>query len=148
MNGPRFLVFGTLFGFALSRARVTDYDTIAAMFRLTDLHVVGVIGSAIATTAVGFWLLRRSGNRTLTGRPIELGAKPWRMGAVWGGLTFGAGWALSGACPGTALAQVGEGKLVALFTVAGILGGTYLYGRVRSRLGTPAAPARTAAAPS
>jgi len=124
VNGPRFLGFGALFGFALSRARVTDYDTIAGMFRLTDLHLVGVIGSAIATAAVGFWLLRRSGNRTLTG------------------------WALSGACPGTALAQVGEGKLAALFTVGGILGGTYLYGRVRSRLGTPAAPARAAAAAS
>ena len=148
MKGRRFLVFGALFGFALSRARVTDYDTIAGMFRLTDLHVVGVIGSAIATAAVGFWLLRRSGNRTLTGRPIELGARPWRIGALWGGLTFGAGWALSGACPGTALAQVGEGKLAALFTVGGILGGTYLYGRVRSRLGTPAAPARAAAAAS
>ena len=148
MKGRRFLVFGALFGFALSRARVTDYDTIAGMFRLTDLHVVGVIGSAIATAAVGFWLLRRSGNRTASGQPIELRAKPWQMGAVWGGLTFGAGWALSGACPGTALAQVGEGKLAALFTVGGILGGTYLYGRVRSRLGTPAAPARAAAAAS
>jgi uncharacterized protein len=148
MKASRFLGFGALFGFALSRARATDYDTIAGMFRLTDFHLVGVIGSAIATAAVGFWLLRRSGNRTATGQPIELGDKPWRPGAVWGGLTFGAGWALSGACPGTALAQVGEGKLVALVTVAGILGGTYIYGHVRSRLGTPAAPARTVAAAS
>jgi uncharacterized protein len=148
MKAPRFLVFGALFGFALSRARATDYDTIAGMFRLTDFHLVGVIGSAIATAAVGFWLLRRTGNRTATGQAIELGDKPWRSGAVWGGLTFGTGWALSGACPGTALAQVGEGKLVALVTVAGILSGTYLYGHLRSRLGRPAAPARAVAAPS
>lgn len=49
--GPRaFLLFGALFGFVLSRARVTDYDAMASMFRLADFHVVGVIGSAIATT--------------------------------------------------------------------------------------------------
>ncbi len=137
MNPGYFLIFGTLFGFVLSRARATDYDTMAAMFRLTDLHLVGVIGLAIATAALGFWLLCRAGSHTLSGRPLEPRKKPWHTGAIWGGLLFGTGWALSGACPGTALAQAGEGKLVALFTVAGILTGTYLYGRVRSRLGTP-----------
>lgn len=134
----RFLVFGTLFGFVLSRARATDYDTIAGMFRLTDLHLMFVIGFAIGTAALGFWLLRRTRNRTLSGQPIALGKKRWHPGVIGGGLLFGAGWALSGACPGTSLAQLGEGKLVALFTVAGILAGTYVYGLVRSKLGTPA----------
>jgi hypothetical protein len=138
MHPWRFLVFGALFGFALSRARATDYDTIAAMFRLTDLHLMFVIGLAIGTAALGFRVLRRAGNRTPSGAPIELRKKPWHRGAIWGGLLFGAGWALSGACPGTALAQVGEGKLVALFTVAGILAGTYAYGLIRSKAGTPA----------
>ena len=135
MRPGSFIVFGALWGFVLSRARATDYDTIAAMFRFTDLHLYGVIGSAIATAALGFWLLRQAGSRTATGRPVELSDKPWHLGAVWGGLTFGAGWALSGACPGTSLAQIGEGKLVAWFTAAGILLGTYLYGRARSRIG-------------
>jgi uncharacterized membrane protein YedE/YeeE len=145
---PAFLAFGVLFGFALSRSRATDYDTIAGMFLLTDLHLVGVIGTAIATAAVGFWLLRRAGGRTVRGEPIELRRKPWHPGAVWGGLLFGAGWALSGACPGTSLVQLGEGKLVALATVAGILAGTYLYGWVRSTRGVPPAPARAWAKPS
>lgn len=146
MSPPVFTVFGVLFGFALSRARATDYDTIAGMFRLTDLHLMGVIGSAIATAALGFWLLRHAGSRTVFGQSAELKRKPWHTGAIWGGLVFGVGWALSGACPGTSLAQVGEGKLVALFTVAGILVGTYLYGWVRSSLTTPPAPARVGAA--
>ena len=52
--GPRaFPLFGALFGFVRSRARVTDYDAMAAMFRLADFHGVGVIGSAIATAAAG-----------------------------------------------------------------------------------------------
>lgn len=127
-----FTFFGVLFGFVLSRARVTDYDTIASMFRLTDLHLFGVIGAAIPTAALGLWALRRAGNRTLAGGAADIRPKPWNRGAIWGGLLFGAGWALTGACPGTALAQVGEGKLIASFSVIGILLGTYLYGWTRS----------------
>jgi len=137
MSPPLFMLFGILFGFILSRAGVTDYDVIAGMFRLTDVHLFGVIGSAIGTAALGFWALRRAGNRTISGEPIDLRRKPWQRGAIWGGLVLGAGWALTGACPGTSLVQVGEGKLVALFTVAGILAGTYVYGWFRSRLNTP-----------
>jgi uncharacterized membrane protein YedE/YeeE len=146
MRGPLFTLFGILFGLVLSRSGVTDYDTIAAMFRLSDFHLFGVIGSAIATAALGFWVLRRAGNRTVAGAPIEVRRKPWQSGAVGGGLVFGAGWALSGACPGTALVQIGEGKLMALVTIAGIIAGTYLYGWARSRLDVPPAPRRLARA--
>jgi uncharacterized protein len=133
-----FTLFGALFGFVLSRGRLTDYDTMAAMFRLGEFHVFGVIGTAIATAAIGLWLVRRAGNRTVMGAPVEVRPKPWRPGAVWGGLTFGAGWALTGTCPGTSLAQLGEGKLFAAFTVAGILAGTYVYGLLASRRTTRA----------
>jgi uncharacterized membrane protein YedE/YeeE len=139
MSRVTFTLFGVLFGFVLSRARVTDYDTIAGMFRLTDLHLFGVIGSAIPIAAVGLWLLRRAGNRTLGGATAEVRPKPWNRAALPGGVLFGAGWALTGACPGTALAQIGEGKLVALLSVAGMLVGTYLYGWIRS-LPTESAP--------
>src|SRR3989442_8201147 len=54
-----FTIFGTLFGFVLSRGRVSDYDTIAGMFRLTDLHLFGVIGTAISTAGIGLCLIRR-----------------------------------------------------------------------------------------
>src|SRR6266542_1162435 len=118
MRSPAFMLFGVLFGFVLSRGRLTDYDTMARMFRLAEFHVFGVIGSAILTAAIGLWLLRRAGHRTVAGQSIEMRPKPWHAGAAWGGLVLGAGWALTGACPGTSLVQVGEGKVVALFTVA------------------------------
>jgi len=127
-----FTLFGALFGFVLSRGRVSDYDTIAGMFRLTDLHLFGVIGAAIGTSAIGLWMIRQGGNRTVSGAPVDVRRKPWQPGVFSGGLVLGAGWALSGACPGTSLVQVGEGKLLALFTVAGIALGTYLFGRLRS----------------
>jgi uncharacterized membrane protein YedE/YeeE len=143
---PVFILFGALFGFVLARARLTDYDTMAAMFRLGEFHVFGVIGSAIATAALGLWLLRRAGQRTVSGQPIEMRPKPWHPGALWGGLVLGAGWGLTGACPGTSLVQVGEGRLVALCTVAGILSGTYLYGWIRSRSGRPSVSPRVSEA--
>jgi uncharacterized membrane protein YedE/YeeE len=127
-----FTIFGALFGFVLSRGRVSDYDTIAGMFRLTDPHLFGVIGAAIATAALGLWLIRRGGNRTLTGAPVEVRRRPARPGVFLGGLVLGAGWALTGACPGTSLVQVGEGKVLAISTVTGILVGTYVFGCLRS----------------
>jgi uncharacterized membrane protein YedE/YeeE len=121
-----FIFFGALFGFCLSRARATDYDAILGMFRLTDLHLFGVIGVAIATAGLGLLVLRKIGVHSLGGEPIRLAPKPMHASVFTGGLIFGVGWALSGACPGTALAQLGEGKLYALATVAGIVAGTWL----------------------
>jgi uncharacterized protein len=115
-----------------SRGRVSDYDTIAGMFRLTDLDLFGVIGMAIATSGVGLWLIRRRGNGTVTGDPVDVRRKAWQPSVFPGGLVLGAGWALTGASPGTSLVQVDKGKLVAVFTVAGILVGTYVFGRLRS----------------
>ncbi|HEV8547644.1 MAG TPA: DUF6691 family protein [Polyangiaceae bacterium] len=113
--------FGVLFGFVLSRVGATDYDAIAGMFRLEKLHLAGVMATAIGMLAFAFWSIRRRSARTLSGKPIALTPKPMTKGLVAGALLFGVGWALSGTCPGTALAQLGEGKLAALATVAGIL---------------------------
>ena len=96
------------------------------------LGVFTLFGAAIVTAALGLWLIRRGGNRTVGGAPVEVRRKPWQEGVFAGGLVLGAGWALTGSCPGTSLVQVGEGKLVAVFTVAGILVGTYVFGRLRS----------------
>jgi uncharacterized membrane protein YedE/YeeE len=140
MNAARTTAFGLLFGFILSRAGATSYDAIAGMFRLTDLHLFGVIGVAIAVNVIGFRLLARRG-RARGGEALALVRKPWTPGLVTGGLLFGVGWAVSGTCPGTALAQIGEGRLAGLFTFGGILFGAWLQGRVaESRTRTRAAP--------
>jgi uncharacterized membrane protein YedE/YeeE len=127
------LAFGALFGFILSRAGATDYDAISGMFRLSDLHLFGVIGIAIAVNAVGFAFLRKRPSRALNGEPIALGNKPMTRGLFAGALLFGVGWALSGTCPGTALAQVGEGRLAGWVTFAGILLGALIEQRQNER---------------
>ncbi len=123
-----FLAFGALFGFILSRVGATDYDAIVGMFALTDLHLMGVIGSAVLVAGVGLRLLRR--RRPTLAALASMTPKPRKAGNVVGGLLFGAGWAITGTCPGTVMAQLGEGKMVALFTLTGILIGAALYQRL------------------
>ena len=125
----RHVVFGSAFGFILSRAGATSYDAIAGMFLLEDLHLFGVIGVAIAVSAIGFELMRRTGVKARRGGAIALSKKPVQPGLVIGGLLFGVGWGLAGTCPGTALAQIGEGRLAGVFTFAGILLGAWLQQR-------------------
>lgn len=126
----RYVAFGLLFGFVLSRAGATDYDAVLGMFRLTDLHLYGVIGVAVAVSALGFQLFRRGVVRPRMGEPAALVAKPMSRGLITGALVFGVGWAIAGTCPGTAIAQIGEGHLAGLFTFAGILLGAGVQQRV------------------
>lgn len=117
----RVTLFGMLFGFALSRVGATDYDAIAGLFQLRDFTLAGVMGVAIALLAIAFTLLRRLRPLRSSGEPLSLEQKPMQRGLALGSLLFGAGWALAGTCPGTALAQLGEGRLAAVATLAGIL---------------------------
>jgi hypothetical protein len=119
-----------IFGFVLSRVGATDYDAIHGMFMLTDLHLYGVIGTAVAVAALGFAYVRRRTLRGPGGVPLAIVAKPMKPGLIIGGLMFGAGWALTGTCPGTALAQLGEGTLAGGITILGILAGAYARTRI------------------
>ena len=127
-----FLLFGTLFGFLVSRAGATTFDFYAKLFLFEDLQLLWVIATAVIVGAAGVAVLRLTGARVLaTGAALVYEVKPMRGGLAAGALVFGVGWGLAGACPGTAPAMLGEGKLAAGFTIIGILLGTYLYGLLR-----------------
>lgn len=129
-----FLPLGALFGFVLSRAGATTYDYYVKLFLFQDLQLFWVMAVAAGVGMVGVPLLKRFRPTTLIGnQPMELTGKPWKASLVPGALLFGVGWGLAGACPGTALAMLGEGKLGSLFTIAGLLFGTYIYGWLQSR---------------
>lgn len=133
-----FLLMGAVFGFILSRAGATTYDYYAKLFLFEDLQLMWVIGTAAAVGAVGVMIMKKLGAKTLVGgEPIAFEGKPWKKSLVAGSLLFGAGWGLAGACPGTALAMLGEGKLMAGFSIAGILLGTYLYGVLHGEASQP-----------
>jgi uncharacterized protein len=124
-----FLPLGALFGFLLSRAGATTYDFYAKLFLFENLQLVWVIGTAVVVGIPGLQLLKRAHARALlTGEPIEFRGKPMTRELPLGALMLGVGWGLSAACPGTVLTMIGEGKVSALFTVVGIILGTYAYG--------------------
>ncbi|NOX37265.1 MAG: YeeE/YedE family protein [Calditrichaeota bacterium] len=134
-----FLVLGTVFGFLLSRAGATTYDYYAKLFLFQDLQLLYVIATAAGIGMMGMAFIRRYRPRSvLEGQPITLEPKPFQKHLIPGSLVFGLGWGLAGACPGTALVMLGEGKLGALFTIIGLVMGTYIYGILVSRKLYPA----------
>lgn len=129
-----FLGLGALFGFLLSRAGATEPELIARLFLFEDLHLLWVIVAAIGVGAVGLALMRRFKVCALgQATPLRLEGKPYVATLIPGGLLFGLGWGLTGSCPGTVLAMLGEGKLYALPILAGLVFGTWLYGRLQGR---------------
>ncbi len=129
-----FLGFGVLFGALLTRSGATDYDYYAKLFLFTDLQLVWVIGGAVVVGVPGVLLLRRSGARAAVGGlAIDFSQKPIVRGLAAGAVLLGIGWGLTAACPGTVLAMLGQAKLAAVPTIAGILIGTWSYGWFQDR---------------
>jgi hypothetical protein len=125
-----YLLAGIFFGFSLSRSGASDYDFIYHMFTGQNLKLALLMGTAIIVGGLGMILLKALGNKDVKGEKIKINRKSLNKYTVIGGILFGVGWAISGACPGTVLAQIGEGKALGLFTFFGMLFGTYLYARI------------------
>ncbi len=118
-----YLGMGTVFGFVLSRSGAADYNYIQQMFLFESLQLYGIIGTAVAITAPGLWLLKRR-KTTVFGRPLIIETRTFHRGNIAGGLLFGAGWSIAGMCPGPIFVNIGEGKVYALAALAGALVGT------------------------
>ena len=138
-----FLLYGLLgaaFGLVLVQSQVISWFRIVEMFRFESFHMYGVIGSAVATAALGVWVIQKLGLTTASGEPIRIAPKAWGDSRVpgaryWmGGTVFGLGWALLGACPGPLLALLGGGVSVMLVALAAALAGTWSYALLRDRL--------------
>ena len=125
------LGFGILFGFTLSRVGASEFDLIFNMFTGANLKLVGVILMAIIVGLVGMQLLKKQNITTRSGQPIKISHKKLGRWSLLGAALFGIGWGMAGACPGTVLAQLGEGKIFSFFTFGGMIYGTYIYARLR-----------------
>jgi uncharacterized membrane protein YedE/YeeE len=130
----KYLAVGILFGIVFVKAEIVSWFRIQEMFRLQSFHMYGVIGSAIITAALSVWLIKKFRIRTIYGEPITFHNKKFNKGQVYGGLLFGFGWALTGACPGPLFAQLGMGITVVLVIILSAIAGTWIYGKFRDRL--------------
>ncbi|MFY0104121.1 DUF6691 family protein, partial [Acinetobacter baumannii] len=91
---------------------------------LQSFHMYGVIGSAVITGAISVWLIKKFNIKTLQGESIIFHPKSFNKGQVYGGLLFGLGWAITGACPGPLYAQIGIGSTVIIITLVSAIAGT------------------------
>lgn len=130
----KYVLFGILFGIILVKAEVISWFRIQEMFRLQSFHMYGVIGSAVAVGMVSVFLIKKFKVKTIYGEPILFVKKELNKGNIIGGLLFGAGWAMTGACPGPLYAQIGVGWLPVIVTLASAILGTWCYGVWREKL--------------
>ncbi len=115
------IVFGFVFGFLLQKGGVGTYHILVGQLLLQDWTVVKVMLTAVVVGMAGVSVLRHFGKAKLHLKPTRLGPN------IIGGLVFGAGFALLGYCPGTAAAALGQGSWDALFGMAGLVAGSWLY---------------------
>jgi uncharacterized membrane protein YedE/YeeE len=130
----KYLIAGVFFGILLVKSEVISWYRIQEMFRLQSFHMYGVIGSAVLVGMISVWIIKKFKLKTIDGEVIAFFPKKFNKGNVYGGLIFGFGWAMTGACPGPLFAQVGTGALVITVTLLMAIAGTWVYGYFRDRL--------------
>lgn len=130
----KYLVLGILFGFIFIKAEVISWFRIQEMFRLQSFHMYGIIGSAIFVAMISIFIIKKFNIKTIYGEEIIFHKKKFNKGQIYGGLIFGFGWALTGACPGPLFAQIGTGATVVVVTLFSAIAGTWVYGYFRDKL--------------
>jgi uncharacterized membrane protein YedE/YeeE len=130
----KYAIAGIGFGIVLIKAEVVSWFRIQEMFRFESFHMYGVIGSAVVVGIISVFLIKRTRAKAITGEPITFAPKPFNRGLIFGGVLFGMGWAITGACPGPLYAQIGAGFPVVIVTLLSAIAGTWCYGYLREKL--------------
>ena len=134
MKNIRYLLVGIIFGIVITKAEVISWFRIQEMFQFTSFHMYGVIGTAVCVGAISFFLIRKMKWKTVDGNEITYEPKKFDKGQIIGGLIFGLGWAITGACPGPLFAQIGNGFGVISITLLSAIAGTWVYGLIANKL--------------
>jgi uncharacterized membrane protein YedE/YeeE len=131
-----YLGMGTIFGIILVKSEVVSWFRIQEMFRFQAFHMYGIIGSAIVVAGASIALLRRANATTIRGEPITISDKPFNRGTnqILGGIAFGVGWGLLGACPGPIYALIGAGVTPVLVGLLSAVVGAWTYGQLKPYL--------------
>jgi uncharacterized membrane protein YedE/YeeE len=130
----KYLVVGIAFGIVFVKAEIISWFRIQEMFRLESFFMYGVIGTAVVVGMISVFIIKTFNIKTLSGEKIVFENKTFNKGQIFGGLIFGIGWAITGACPGPLFAQIGSGFLVVIVTLLSAIAGTWVYGYFRDKL--------------
>jgi uncharacterized membrane protein YedE/YeeE len=130
----KYAAVGLIFGVVFVKAEVISWFRIQEMFRLQSFHMYGVIGTAVVIGMLSVWLIKKFKVKTIHGESIEFHPKKFNKGQIIGGIIFGFGWAMTGACPGPLFAQIASGFFVVAVVLASAIAGTWVYGYFREKL--------------
>ena len=130
----KYAAWGILFGIVFVKAEIVSWFRIQEMFRFESFHMYGVIGTAVMVGLISVLIIRRTKAKTIYGEEIHIPNKEFNKGQIYGGLMFGLGWAITGACPGPLFAQIGAGFSVIIVTFLSAIAGTWVYGLLREKL--------------
>ncbi len=131
----KFLIAGIIFGIVMAKSEAISWFRIQEMFRFQAFHMYGIIGVAVVLGVIGVYLIKKFKLRDISGNPIVFYPKDKSIiRYLIGGSIFGMGWALSGACPGPMVVNIGYGYLSMVIVFAFAVVGTYLYGVIRNHL--------------
>lgn len=130
----KYMLVGIVFGIVFVKAEIISWFRIQEMFQLTSFHMYGVIGTAVVVGTISVLIIKKFKVKTIFGEGITFEDKTFNKGQIYGGLIFGIGWAITGACPGPLFAQIGSGFTVIAITFLSAMAGTWVYGYFRDRL--------------
>ncbi|MEE9430711.1 MAG: DUF6691 family protein [Melioribacteraceae bacterium] len=134
MNKITSIFLGLAFGFILTKSEVVSWFRIQKMFHFEEPYMYLIIGTAVLTGIISIQILKLFKLKSLTNEEIEFTAKPLNKGTVIGGIIFGIGWAITGACPGPIFAQIGSGEYIAILTLVGAVFGSFIFNLTKSKL--------------
>ncbi len=131
----KYLLVGVFFGIVMTKSEAISWYRIQEMFRFHSFHMYGIIGSALFFGSVFTFLIKKFKLKTTEGKPIELEPKLFSVKKyLFGGIIFGLGWALTGACPGPMYTLVGNGHSIFILVIFSAVLGTLFYGMLRKYL--------------
>ncbi len=128
------LLLGVYLGVLFTKSEVARWERVHDMFLFREPHMYLIITVAIVVAAASMWLIKRFELRSVDGKPIVYKPKPYHTGVIIGGMCFGAGWAITGACPGPIYAQIGAGEWMAWLTLIGAMLGMFSYAALKPKL--------------
>ena len=130
----KYSLVGIVFGIVFVKAEIISWFRIQEMFKLQSFHMYGVIGTAVIVAVLSVALIKKFKIKTIGGEAVVITHKPFTKGNIYGGLLFGLGWAMTGACPGPLFAQIGAGIGSIVVVIASALLGTWTYGYFKEQL--------------
>tara|TARA_R110002049_G_scaffold50370_3_gene143096 strand:+ start:138300 stop:138698 length:399 start_codon:yes stop_codon:yes gene_type:complete len=128
------LLMGIYLGILFIKSEVAVWQRVHDMFLFREAHMYLIIGTAIVVAMISMLLIKRFSIRSIDGKPITYQPKPYHTGVIIGGMLFGAGWAITGACPGPIYAQIGAGQSMAICTLLGAMLGMFAYAALKPKL--------------